>query len=711
MSNEILRVREITIKNFRTYYGERNPILFSTDIKKPVTVFHGINARGKTTLLNAIHWCIYGKEKSDLKIEKTTSEGLVHTFSIDQLKLGNTDEMFVKVIMENEKSEFTYEIERKIRFSKKNSDSKLVWNDIIKANTPKGIEAETEIRFRYFNPDKKETMGITDKSVIDEMLENIFPEILSSYLLFDAELLESFERNNAEELIKKGIETITGLPVVKNAKNNLKDISIQITSEEIKDSAEFDNSKSQLLELNDQIEKFEGAINEKNDIIKRNNAELNEIQKFLIESDEGTVKQIETEKQTLKSEIKKIDDEINTKNTQLKELIFDNFTDFFLKDTYQIVDKKLEKWTKIGKMPSFFSKEALNSLLHEEECVCTRKLNEENKEYREIIKKKIDTTFNSNTNEELSIIKNEIRRKVTLMTKEYQEDVLKRYENIQNEIALLRIETLNKQGRKKELEEIEIDKTLPDEITAKQVRQTELMRENNSLSKQIGELESKLNTYRPMRDEEEIEFEQLKKSKLKNDKALNEIKLTDFAKDIFNLSITELFNDFKSQIEKETNNYFMKIAPSADEFKEVKINDQNFTMVPIRSKNKEKSISKGQAHALGLSYVAAMRSIMKKNYFFMIDSPFHNISQESRLISCVEIPKNLGTTQVAFFVTDSEYRSSIIGDELGDEMQSIRSILKENDLIGAEYNLVDNYLGEIDGEKYRNTDVVRVDTK
>ena len=41
-----------------------------------------------------------------------------------------------------------------------------------------------------------------------------------------------------------------------------------------------------------------------------------------------------------------------------------------------------------------------------------------------------------------------------------------------------------------------------------------------------------------------------------------------------------------------------------------------------------KSLSKGQAHVLGLSYVAGCRQIHKFNTFLFIDSPLHNISGE-----------------------------------------------------------------------------------
>ena len=92
----------------------------------------------------------------------------------------------------------------------------------------------------------------------------------------------------------------------------------------------------------------------------------------------------------------------------------------------------------------------------------------------------------------------------------------------------------------------------------------------------------------------------------------------------------------------------------------------------------------------------------------MVDSPFHNISQESKLQVCVELPTKMDTTQVTFFTTDTEYRGSIEKDEFGPALGSARNILKEKNLVGKEYNLVDIVFDEVDGEKYRDTKIERI---
>ena len=52
--------------NFRQFYNKAE-IIFSTNKEKNITLIHGENGVGKTTILNSILWCLYGKLTSDFE--------------------------------------------------------------------------------------------------------------------------------------------------------------------------------------------------------------------------------------------------------------------------------------------------------------------------------------------------------------------------------------------------------------------------------------------------------------------------------------------------------------------------------------------------------------------------------------------------------------------------------------------------------------------
>lgn len=52
-------IKSITLNNFRQFKGKQI-LEFSTDTDKNVTVLLGDNTFGKTTILQAFNWCLYG---------------------------------------------------------------------------------------------------------------------------------------------------------------------------------------------------------------------------------------------------------------------------------------------------------------------------------------------------------------------------------------------------------------------------------------------------------------------------------------------------------------------------------------------------------------------------------------------------------------------------------------------------------------------------
>jgi len=55
-----MKLEKVTLSNIRQFVGKQT-IEFSIDARKKVTLIHGPNTVGKTTLLNAIYWCFYGE--------------------------------------------------------------------------------------------------------------------------------------------------------------------------------------------------------------------------------------------------------------------------------------------------------------------------------------------------------------------------------------------------------------------------------------------------------------------------------------------------------------------------------------------------------------------------------------------------------------------------------------------------------------------------
>jgi DNA sulfur modification protein DndD len=704
-----LKISNITIKNYRTYYGEKPPIEISTDSKKPVTVIHGISGRGKTSLLNAIHWCIYGKEKNDVKQKKETSEGLVHSYALDTLEVGKEENMFVRVIMVDEDDRIVFEIEREIIFKKINSNDDEGWNDDIQAVIPTSIQTETKATFGFRDIDTDELVRIQSLDGIKDRLEVIFPEILSSYVLFDAELLRQFEEQNEDKLVKKGIETITGLPLINSAIKNIEKENRKTTNSNVSEKAEFKSLGNNIERLEKEIDSKEKENKKYQEKYDANLKEIKEITTFLIKNDDEAISKREEEIKIRDKEIKDLGNNVDNTKHEMSRTIFENLSNYYLRKSFLKVNERFEKWTEQGLIPSRFTKEALQSLLDDKMCVCERPLGEHEEDHREKIAKAIQKVYEAAMGTEIGKIRASIEN--ILEDTDDQNSPLRKEEYNKNKTDLAKYRTARsaKTSENKKAKE-DYDPNIHDKNTVKQIRRSKLEKENDKNKTEISGNELKLKIYKDKLKISMHEYARFKKVEVKDTFAKNKINLADYAEKILRQSSETLFKDFKDKVEKTTQEYFLEIAPQKEEFYGVEIDDESFAIRTLRAKDKEKTPSQGQAHSLGLAYISGIRSVMKQNYFMMIDSPFHNISQESKLLACVDLPTKLGSTQITFFCTNTEYRGKIEEDELSEEIDSARNVLKENNLLGAEYNLADSVLAEINGQKYRDTNVVRIPT-
>jgi len=88
----MIRLKQVTIKNFRNFQGE-----YEFDFTKNITIFLGDNGNGKSSIFDAIQWCITGKidrfgENSaeswkNILINKDSSDCFVEILFSNELKL------------------------------------------------------------------------------------------------------------------------------------------------------------------------------------------------------------------------------------------------------------------------------------------------------------------------------------------------------------------------------------------------------------------------------------------------------------------------------------------------------------------------------------------------------------------------------------------------------------------------------------------------
>lgn len=273
----MMQLKEIELHNFGPYFGQQHLVFGS---HRPIVLVHGANMRGKTTLLNAIRWALYGVAK-DRFGKPMLLRNLLSWEAADQ------QDWTMSVKLQFRVEEQDYELTRAIQAKK--------------PGTPpsKDSDFEQKLFLRkghiHLNPDEAQTE-----------INRILPEKISQFFLFDGELLNEYEvllarSDTQSSLIKESIEHILGVPALVNAiadlKLNLKDAAKRQRNLARKDKKAKGFAK-EAAQLEAEIETLENDIEslrrQHEELLKRQ-FELNEeLQRTSgIEADAERLKQIE----------------------------------------------------------------------------------------------------------------------------------------------------------------------------------------------------------------------------------------------------------------------------------------------------------------------------------------------------------------------------------------------------------------------------------
>jgi DNA sulfur modification protein DndD len=202
-----MKLHGLTMLNFMPYYGEVS-VAFPTDDQQNVMIVSGDNMRGKTSLLNAIRWGFYEKALG----RHSRAIGLQDIVNKDAAAEGNWK---VQVHLQFEANGYFYDLRR--------TAERL-------PTVALPTRPDQFSRTVFLTKDGSAVSGDQIRPEIDQ----IAPEQISRFFLFDGELLQEYESlliEGSEEgrQIKDAIEDVLGVPTLTKGRAELGAILKQAT--------------------------------------------------------------------------------------------------------------------------------------------------------------------------------------------------------------------------------------------------------------------------------------------------------------------------------------------------------------------------------------------------------------------------------------------------------------------------------------------------
>lgn len=628
-------LKSLYLKNYRTYRGPEKIKFASGD--KNITIIQGNNEVGKTTIMNAITWCLYGREL----YKDEGNEPIWNKNTSRDLLEGDDDSVEVILTMVDSKGK-EVKFVRKLVFYKNDSGyckQESVDDDIFVDGIP-----------------------VTFKSTY---LAKHLPEKIKEYFLFDGEQLETYFNGNNKK-IKDSIDKLSQLNLLERTSKNLKNREKEYIKE--------------IKKLNPILGRIKQKIAKREFLIEDYSKELKNIEKNLIiwekqiEEDEKEIRgfgddpeKLIIQKDNLKKSLKIKNQDIGIATNDYSKYLFDNLPSIMSINSLLKVKSICHDLEEEGFIPSKFKKEFLDYLLEEHECICGADLSEGSKGYIKLKELYDKTSETTNIADDVNILLGSVNNIISNFPIDFRDELIskrKTLENLKNERHFMSMQITDIEDKLSNANEERI-RNLQKRIST--------YKENIKLkSKRKGAIENELEHL----NEEYISLkEQLEEEIKKSTKKSEFEKSADFCKksyDFVNKIHDELEKEIHDNLNKLTSEEFTKMhwkefyqGVSIDEDYNVTIYKQNGEVVP-------NDLSKGGQLVLALSFMTALNSLSGFELPIIIDTPLGRLDEPIKENIGKFLPAYTKNKQVTLLVTSSEYTKAFrkgVRDHVGEQYE------------------------------------------
>lgn len=272
-----MKIKQITLINYRLYKGS-NSISFSTEKEKNVFLISGQNGFGKTTLLHALLWCLYGRLIAD--IDDSIRRDIANMGGYNTFLQHNLNSELKKHI-DGDKKDSLPSIKKKEYLPKDNSTKSLssysvsiVFTEIFIPSIPC---QSLEVKRSYDVLQEKETLEILIDGKINELSTEIGNDIfindfilnkdIARFFFFDSERIVTLAESNTMEEKRKlatAYNEVLGVKKYEDLLKNLENLRVRFRkkSNDLDCRNKLNTMLSKQVQLQNTIKQNEALIKE-----------------------------------------------------------------------------------------------------------------------------------------------------------------------------------------------------------------------------------------------------------------------------------------------------------------------------------------------------------------------------------------------------------------------------------------------------------------
>lgn len=362
-------IDKLRVHNFRCFRGTHE-IDLATTAASNVVVIYGENMRGKTTLLQAIRWALYGEVR-----DRDNNE-------IAVLDPENKEQLL------SQEADFDEDYTLRVEIEFEHEGSRYLLRRVAQAS---GNPTSSE-EFNFSVNLKQDAHELAEK-LVDTHIQSVLSNDVSRFFLFDGEMLQEYERllNNPDQealTVKDSIEKILGLPALYVYEDLGEEASRdeKLLNTQLRKRAKYSDLVAEVMRLENDVTSFKRDLASLEKSMETLQQETDEAE--LAVSRMGDLEKNDREKSTLEQQIQSEQQQKADNQDAIREML----SNIWWLPVAGVIEKRLDDihtdiQTATSNLETIRRIEALKASIEEKTCqLCGLPLD---KQKRDVLKKEI----------------------------------------------------------------------------------------------------------------------------------------------------------------------------------------------------------------------------------------------------------------------------------------------------------------------------------
>ena len=574
-----MRFIKIELSNYRPYRGRCQIEFPEPKSHKNFYIIMGKNGTGKTSILNAIHWCLYDEEA-----EKKTG-GLLNNSIASEMNVNDFKEVKVDLYLQDDEDDLIYWVSRSKQYQK-TKDGLLF-----------GLDSRLKISI------SKKSGGGFVENPFPEAVASIIPAGIKRFFIFNGEELKSFFGLNGPKEVYDAVLDVSQIDLLTKTLSHLSSINAE-EAKDVSGSSEADNLSKQLANKTQEITEQTEKIRKKSGEIEQNRIKLNELRDFLKKSNSEVIKERQARREAQTAELGRITKEIDDLEMTRTDLVIKNLPFIYLNSSLKKADSIFSTMVDKGTIPPDINSDFIKELLKKHECICGAKFKSDSKEDKalhillhkwESYNEYAETFIDLRPKVSDSLVSNKnVAKELRSVGKKIID-----YEKDENKISRI-LESLKPASSESNANEL-IRKER-EEIALAQAIETE--------SRYLGADDQTLKQLEKEKAAINAQIDKILDKEVKDKYTKFRIDMYKEATNLIDSIKNDIIEEVQKGIEERTNKYFMQMIWKKDTYKKIGISKEyNISVLDKYGTERVGNMSAGEEQILAFSFMAALKEI------------------------------------------------------------------------------------------------------